>query len=124
MCGYLTVSKKLSSNINEFIKKSNIIHKNKFDYSKVNYINNTTKVEIICPKHRSFFQTPNNHLNGNGCLKCQPEYLSNLFRKNNKDVIKEFKKLHGDKYDYSKVKYGKNNTEKVEIVCKKHGSFW
>jgi len=32
----------------EFIKKANAIHKNKYDYSKVNYINSITKVIIIC----------------------------------------------------------------------------
>ena len=124
LCGYIVVSKKQSSNIKEFIKKAKKIHKNKFDYSNVNYINNTTKVKITCKKHGPFFQTPNNHLQGNGCLKCQPEYLSCLFRKNDENVIKDFKKIHDDRYDYSKVVYGKNNREKVKIICKKHGMFW
>lgn len=58
------------SNIQEFIKKSNIIHQNKYNYSKANYINNITKVEIECPIHGSFKQIPNKHLSGQGCPYC------------------------------------------------------
>ena len=122
LCGYLTISKKLSSNKSSFIMKANIIHKNIYDYSKVNYINNRIKVEIISPIHGSFFQTPNNHLNGNKCLKCQPERISISLRKNNVEAINDFKIIHGNIYDYSKTKYGKNQKTKVEIICKKHGA--
>ena len=34
------------------------------------------------------------------------------------------RQIHGDKYDYSKVEYGKNNKEKVCIICPEHGEFW
>jgi hypothetical protein len=54
-----------------FIEKSNIKHNNKYDYSLVNYINNSTKVEVICPKHGIFKQQPNNHMNGDGCPICK-----------------------------------------------------
>lgn len=47
-----------------FISKAILVHGNKYDYSKVEYINNHTKVCIICPEHGEFWQTPNNHLNG------------------------------------------------------------
>jgi len=59
--GKIWRNKKLS--LDEFIQKSSKIHKNKYDYSKINYINNHTKVEIICPDHGSFWQTPCNHFN-------------------------------------------------------------
>lgn len=39
------------------------------------------------------------------------------------EVLKRFKKVHGDKYDYSKVVFT-NVDEKVCIICKKHGEFW
>lgn len=54
-----------------FIKKSKKIHGNKYDYSKVNYVNKDTKVCIICPEHGEFWQTPHVHLNGHGCPKCK-----------------------------------------------------
>ena len=31
-----------------FISKANKIHQNRYDYSKVNYINAKTKITIIC----------------------------------------------------------------------------
>ena len=52
-----------------FVKKANIIHKGKYKYDKVNYINCNIPVEIICPKHGSFFQKPYLHLRGQGCME-------------------------------------------------------
>lgn len=54
----------------EFINKANIIHNNKYNYSKVKYDKSYIKVEIICPEHGSFWQAPNHHLSGEGCLIC------------------------------------------------------
>lgn len=64
-----------------FIEAAIKIHGNKYDYSKVNYINNNTKVEIICPKHGSFWSTPGNHLSGKGCFKCQSSKGEKKIRK-------------------------------------------
>ena len=50
----------------QFIERSQEIHKDKYDYSKVKYKNTRTKVEIICPIHGSFMQTPKRHLLGQG----------------------------------------------------------
>lgn len=55
---------------NEMFLKANEIHKNKFDYSKVDYKNRNEKVEIVYPVHGSFFQSMKYHLNGSGCLQC------------------------------------------------------
>lgn len=57
----------------EFIREAQSIHHNRYDYSKVEYANNKTKVCIICTEHGEFWQTPNNHLNGNGCPLCKTE---------------------------------------------------
>lgn len=46
------------------------VHDDLYDYSLVNYINNTTKVNIICRKHGIFSQTPHHHKRGGGCPKC------------------------------------------------------
>jgi len=90
------------------------IHGDKYDYSKVVYIKNLKEVEIICKEHGSFWQTPSNHKLGSGCSKCKRLSL--------KEVILRFKKIHGDKYDYSKVVY-KNTNTKINIICPKHGNF-
>ena len=47
---------------NIFISKANKIHGDKYDYSKVNYINTKTKINIICKIHGEFEQNPSNHL--------------------------------------------------------------
>ncbi len=100
----------------EFIEQAKQIHGDKFDYSKTVYINNTTKIEIICPIHGSFLQLPSYHLKALGCPKC-------LNRRNDTAIfIKKSKKIHGDKYDYSQVEYV-NSTTPVKIVCPKHGEF-
>lgn len=54
----------------EFIAKAKAVHGDRYDYSKVEYVNNQTKVCIICKKHGEFWQTPKSHLNSNGCHMC------------------------------------------------------
>lgn len=51
----------------EFIKKARKVHGNKYDYSKVKYVNNQTKVRIVCPEHGEFSQRPIDHLKGHEC---------------------------------------------------------
>lgn len=102
----------------EFIEKSKVIHGNKYDYSKVDYQGNDAKVCIICPVHGEFWQQPNNHLNGKGCIKC-----AGVERSTTEEFIEKAREVHGDKYDYSKVDYVNANT-KVCIICPVHGEFW
>lgn len=66
------------SNIKMFVEKANNVHFNKYDYSKVDYINSKTKVCIICPIHGEFFQIPNSHIRGHGCQKCKADNKKNL----------------------------------------------
>ena len=53
-----------------FIEDSVVIHKNKYDYNEVQYVNCKEKVTIICPTHGRFSQTPDTHKSGSGCPKC------------------------------------------------------
>ena len=101
----------------EFIERSNIIHSNKYDYSKTNYINARTKVCIICPEHGEFYVLPNSHLQGYGCKKCADVLKSS----STEEFIKKAKEKHGDAYDYDKVNYVNART-KVIITCKKCGN--
>lgn len=64
----------------EFIERARKIHGNKFDYSKVEYYNYTTKICIICPKHGEFWQVPYNHLSSKGCPKCHETTLETSIR--------------------------------------------
>ena len=117
ICGIIERSKKRKKSIEQFIKESRTVHGDKYDYSKVEYYNIDKKVCIICPEHGEFWQTPYHHLNGCGCPKCVGQ------GKTTEDVVEEFKKIHGDKYDYSKVEYT-NSLKKVCIICPEHGEFW
>ena len=48
----------------EFIKEATEKHGDKYDYSKVHYVNSKTKVCIICPEHGEFWQEASGHLRG------------------------------------------------------------
>ena len=106
-----------------FINRSSKIHKLKYDYSNVEYKNNSTKVCIICPIHGDFYQTPQNHMNGKGCPKCKSIATGERCRYSTEQFILSAKKVHRDRYDYSKVKY-KDAKTKVCIICPIHGEFW
>jgi hypothetical protein len=70
LCAYDFRSINQTSTKEQFIIKSIKEHGTKYDYSKVNYINSSTKVCIGCPQHGEFWQTPNSHLGGQGCPIC------------------------------------------------------
>ena len=82
-----------------FIKKSNIKHNNKYDYSKVEYKDSLTKVIIICPIHGEFMQTPQNHLRGRGCSLCANLMKSKNMQMSNDIFIQKAKEIHQNKYD-------------------------
>jgi hypothetical protein len=102
----------------EFIKKSRDAHGDTYDYSKVVYVNNEEPVEIICQIHGSFLQKPSTHMAGANCRICSgtEPYTATMF-------IEAARKIHGNKYDYSKVTYLETLDYKVEISCPKHGVF-
>lgn len=101
--------------IDSFIK----IHGDRYDYSKVDYLKDNIKVEIICKIHGSFYQNAYGHKQGQGCQKC---FYDSMFRTNDM-FIESAKLVHGNKYDYSLTKYI-DSRNKVEIICSIHGSFW
>ncbi len=117
-CRTADLRKRFAKKQDIFVLQSNVIHNKKYDYRLVNYINNKTKVEIICPVHNSFWQTPKMHLIGQGCPKCSNNTLKSL-----DEFEINAKLIHGPKYDYSHGIY-KGNKVKIEIICRKHGSFW
>ena len=106
----------------EFIEKARKIHGNKFDYSLVEFNKITDKIIIICQKHGTFKQRADSHFK-HSCRKCQDEIKSKNTRMKSEDVIKQFKKIHKNKYDYSLVNYINKRT-KVKIICPNHGIFY
>ena len=122
-CKKEQLRKKNTSNTEDFIQKARVIHGNKYDYSKAQYINCITKVCIICPEHGEFWQRPSDHLCGKGCIMCSRNSSAEKQSSNTEDFIKKARKIHGNKYDYSKVQYI-NSSTKVCIICSEHGEFW
>lgn len=103
----------------DFIIKSRLVHGDLYDYSKVDYVNMYTDVEIVCKKHGSFYQNPSNHVRGAGCSICN-KIDKRILPKS--EFIKRSKKIHGSVYDYSTVHYTNTKT-KVSIICPEHGVF-
>jgi len=104
------------------IKEFNKVHGGKYDYSRVDYKGSITPVSIICKEHGEFMQTPSVHKQGSGCSECSSADLSNRYSTNIEKVLKEFKKAHSTKYDYSLVEYV-NARKNVKIICPTHGVF-
>ena len=55
------------------MQKAREVHGDRYDYSRVEYKSGHEKVEIVCPEHGSFWQSPNNHTKGDtaaGCPGC------------------------------------------------------
>ena len=121
-CGYEQSSLKQKSNIEIFIRESNVIHNLKFDYSESIYVNEKTKIIIICPFHGRFEQCPVYHKQGQGCPKCGKISSKNKLCKKHNVFIKESELIQKIKYDYSETVYI-NSHSKVTIICPIHGKF-
>jgi hypothetical protein len=123
LCGYVQGGLKTRLTQEDFIIKAESIHGNKYDYSKVEYVNHKTKACIICPIHGEFWQTPNRHLHGQGCPSCGIEKQHNHPNLYTTEEYKEkIRQIHGDKYILDKVEYYNLFTKHI-ITCPIHGDF-
>ncbi len=107
----------LEKRITNFLAKAIKTHGDLYDYSKVIYINNKTRVKIICPEHGSFWQQPMVHLMGSGCQKCggHSEVTKDIF------IVKANEK-HNSFYNYDNIILGRMDRH-INIICPEHGSF-
>ena len=107
-----------------FIAKAKLKYGDKFDYSLVEYVNNSTLVTIICPEHGEFKIRPSVHITSKfGCQECAKETVFGKKREIEFLLFLErAKNAHNNKFDYSKVDYVNNSTP-VIIICPEHGEF-
>ena len=106
------MSKKLIHN--EVLKRFKKVHGDKYDYSLVEYISESKKVKIICKNgHGDFPMTPKDHFRGRGCPDCGKIRRINKSKLSRKQVLDRFKRVHGDTYDYSLVKYNLIDRKRV-----------
>jgi Zn finger protein HypA/HybF involved in hydrogenase expression len=110
-CAIILKAENLKMTQKDFIEKSKKVHGDKYDYSLVEYVGSKIKLNIICPDHQQFQQSPNQHLCGDGCPKCAGNKKLTTV-----EFIEKSKKVHGDKYDYSLVEYILSS-KKVTIIC-------
>jgi uncharacterized protein YbaR (Trm112 family) len=114
------ISKIQRSTSTIFTTQADKIHKGKFDYSLVNYKTNNIPVDIICKKHNiTFQQTPDNHMSSKFCCPLCCSELKTTNKNSQSEFIEKATEIHGNRYDYTNVKYKNNNTT-VKIFCNTH----
>ena len=111
------MTNKNKSNTDEFIIKAKEVHGDKYDHSLSKYINAKTKIKIVCYTHGMFEQLPGPHRKGVGCLHCGKNHNRSS---TNEFIAKSTNKYGLNRFDYSLVEY-KNNSTKVDIICRTHG---
>ena len=123
LCAINKNKKLFTKTKDKFIEEANFIHNNKYNYSKSLYINDSTKLTIICNIHGEFEQTPNKHLRGNDCPKCKHTKIKQTFNLNYSLIfIDKAKILHQNKYEYLRENYIAMRKNMI-MTCKIHGDF-
>lgn len=106
----------------QFVTEAKKVHGDRYDYSEVEYVSTHVSVKIRCQQCGAFFlQEPSSHLAGHGCPKCSKKQTHK--RVNLDMFIARARKVHGDKYDYSRTDY-QDMHSKVLVICPRHGEFY
>jgi len=101
----------------DFINDVRRVHGARYDYSKTIYRRAVDKVIVICREHGEFTIAATKHLQGKGCSAC-----NGGVKITTEEFIRRATKIHGERYDYSRVVYRWSGV-KVSVVCRKHGAF-
>ena len=122
MCCNENKGKNNKLNEESILKSFRSAHGDLYDYSRVKYSGNLTKVTIGCPVHGWFDQIPKDHKKGIGCAKCGPARCGKSRKVTLDEFIRRSKKHHGDRFDYSLVDLKNHGMfDKVQIICPVHG---
>lgn len=113
------MKKKTTEEIIELAKNT---HGDFYIYDKTIYKGKRKKIIITCPIHGDFEQYPYDHIHGCGCQECANIHRREKRLKEKEQFIKDARKIHGNKYDYSLVDY-KGSDIDVIIICPIHGKF-
>ena len=115
-CGGKQISTK-----EKFITKAVRIHGDKYDYSKVDYVNQYTGVTIICREHGEFKQMPTNHLAGKGCNLCARALVGRKRRLPEEEFLLRANEVHNNFFTYGEFT---TTSDKIKITCPIHGDFY
>lgn len=123
LCGRESSADVQRKGADEFIAESKKKFGDKFDYSKVVYVNNKTNVLLKCDKHGWFEITPQSHLNSKtGCKLCGMEITKDVQTKDKEYMVQKAREVHGDKYTYDNFVYVNWHTPGL-VTCPKHGDW-
>jgi len=122
ICGRVTQADSRRRTTEEFVRQAKGVHGDVYDYRYTEYTGRTANVTVICQKHGRFEQEARNHLKGHGCAMCASQVRGKALVKDASKFVEQAKRVHGNKYDYSKVRYFKAKTH-ILITCPKHGDF-
>lgn len=116
--GCIDCGGKRKKTTNEFIKQAKNIHKEKYEYKNSNYKSNKIKIEIFCVScQKSFLQTPDAHLRGQGCHFCKEKKKGfELFNEAKTTFLEKIIKLHGKLYDYTHTIYA-GSQKRIIVKC-------
>lgn len=103
--------------VETFIGRARKLFGRRYDYSESVYLGHHRPLKIKCGVHGPFMKSPSNHLKGQGCRRCGLRKVANA-----DDFKEEARKIHGNRYNYDKVKYTKSQS-KVIVTCAIHGDF-
>ena len=105
----------------DFVRKANQLWNGMYDYSKVEYVNNRTKVIVRCKKHDIEYEvTPGNHLVKPGCKECKRDSIVQALSFSQKAYEQICNEVHDYEYEYGEYT---GAHEKIKIKCLIHGWF-
>lgn len=127
---YSAMHNRFAKTNEQFITEAREVHGDKYDYSLVDYKDNITPVDIICPDHGVFSQIPKSHLKGHGCPICGNIKVGEKIANNPDEVMEKLKEIWGDEYDFSEAVYVRAN-QPMKVIChhldkdgNEHGPFY
>lgn len=112
-----------NENLYEEIKKldlpKNLRYDKNFKFKRL-----SDKIDFYCIIHDLNYKVSIDKLifHNNQCPECAKLKRAKSNTKSIDDVIEEFNRLYGNKYDYSKFNYINSKTNSI-IICKEHGEF-
>lgn len=102
----------------EFIKRCQQVHGNRYKYDSTVYKGAMVYVNIICPIHGTFSMPASRHLNDRrGCFKCG--HLTPAVE----EFVRTCEIVHANKYNYSLVNELTKLNSHISIICDRHGEF-
>lgn len=108
----------------DWIGRFKSVHGDTYDYSRVQYKDYKQPVEIVCPEHGVFFQTPDNHYRGKqGCPKCKGARIRTAKQLSVEEFIRRATIVHQGKYLYERTQFPNMLKGVVTINCPQHGTF-